>query len=341
MCRRLVLVLFVLAATVGGPLWSADQAAPAGKVTGGREPVFPPWFKDSFLEIAADVDEATAAGKHVLLFFHIANCPYCYKMLEENFKGSPYTDFLQARFDSIAIDVLGDREIAFNESLTVTEKTLARHLNVLYTPTILFLDPGNRTVLRLNGYRSVQAFKYALDFVDTRAYERTTLAQYIEALEPAPVYHLRQHPSFSETTDLHTASDGPLAVIFEDQTCDECDALHDGILSRPETLAILERFTVVRLDALSSEPITDLTGNHTTPKAFAATLGISYRPGIVLFDRGREITRITGMLRTFHFQQVLRYVGERHYERYPDLREFRRADRSAILRSGRDIDIWE
>jgi hypothetical protein len=31
----------------------------------------PGWFKDTFLEIAEDVDEASKQGKHVLLFFQL------------------------------------------------------------------------------------------------------------------------------------------------------------------------------------------------------------------------------------------------------------------------------
>ena len=36
----------------------------------------PDWFKESFLEIQDDVDEATEEGKHVMLFFQLNACPY-------------------------------------------------------------------------------------------------------------------------------------------------------------------------------------------------------------------------------------------------------------------------
>ncbi len=39
-----------------------------GKLTGGVNFETPDWFKDSFLEIASDVEEASEVGKHVLLF---------------------------------------------------------------------------------------------------------------------------------------------------------------------------------------------------------------------------------------------------------------------------------
>jgi thioredoxin-related protein len=312
-----------------------------GKVLGTTSTEHPDWFKESFLEIAEDVAEAAEGGKHVLLYFYINDCPYCHKMVEENFKSSNYSDFLRERFDIIALNVFGDREVAIDENTHVSEKALARQLKVRYTPTILFLDYQNKPVLRLNGYRSVQAFKYALDFVNEKAYARTSLSRYIEEREKRQLYVFRPHEQLVELTDLSAVADKPLAVLFEDRTCDECDALHDEILNRAETKDILQRFTFVRFDAFSEQPITDVAGNKTTPKAYAEALGLTYRPGIVLFDRGKEITRIDGMLKTYYFQEVLRYVGERRYEQYPQLRDYLAARTQTILESGQDIDIWK
>lgn len=318
----------------------AVEGGRVGKIVGTAVAEHPDWFKESFLDISEDVAEAGEAQKHVLLYFYINDCPYCHKMVEENFKSSPYTEFLQRQFDVIALNVYGDREVAFDESTSVTEKVLAKQLKVRYTPTILFLDHQNQPVLRLNGYRSVQAFGYALSFVNDKAYTRTSLSRYIEEREQRQLYVFRPHEQLIDATDLHGVADKPLAVLFEDRTCDECDALHDGILNLTDTKAILKKFTLVRLDAFSQRPITDVAGNQTTPNAYAEALGLTYRPGIVLFDRGKEITRIDGMLRTYYFQEVLRYVGERHYERYPKLRDYLAVRTRTILNSGQDIDIW-
>ena len=47
------------------------QPKERGEITGGVVHAAPAWFKESFLEIADDVDEASEAGKHVLLFFQL------------------------------------------------------------------------------------------------------------------------------------------------------------------------------------------------------------------------------------------------------------------------------
>lgn len=327
---------------VCGALFSLQVAANTqpGKLTGGVASIHPDWFKESFLDIAEDAEEAAAEGKHVILFMHLNNCPYCAKMADENFANAPYTPFIRENFDVIQINIKGDREVAFDANTSVTEKELAKLLKVRYTPTILFLNQDNKTVLRLNGYRSVPAFKHALDYVQQKAYLKTNLSRFIAQRQTAPVYRFRDHPLLKRVSDLQAVADKPLAVLFEDSSCDACDALHDGHLKNPETLKVLENFTFVRLDANASDPIIDPSGHKTTPRAFAEQLGLTYRPGIVLFDKGREISRIDGLLFTYHFQEVLRYVGERHYVKYPksfyDYLDVRTAE---LLKSGRNIDL--
>ena len=45
----------------------------------------PDWFKSSFLDIREDVAEATDANKRVILYFYQDGCPYCAKLLNDNF----------------------------------------------------------------------------------------------------------------------------------------------------------------------------------------------------------------------------------------------------------------
>ncbi len=318
----------------------AVAATQPGKLTGGVPSVHPDWFKESFLDIAEDAEEAAEAGKHVILFMHLNDCPYCAKMADENFANAPYTPFIKENFDVIQINIKGDREVAFDANTTVTEKELAKILKVRYTPTVLFLNRDNKTVLRLNGYRSVPAFKHALDFVQQKAYLKTNLSRFIEQQQTAPVYTFRDHPLLKQVNNLQSVADQPLALLFEDSSCDACDALHDGHLKNPEILKVLENYTFVRLDANSDEPIIDPAGQQTTPKAFAEQLGLTYRPGIVLFDKGREISRIDGLLFTYHFQEMLRYVGERHYEKYPkSFYDYLNVRTAELLKSGQNIDL--
>src|SRR5210317_985053 len=112
--KLLKTLLLLVITTVSNPAFPADSDT-RGKITGGVLHPPPAWFKESFLEIADDVDDASEAGKHVLLFFELNGCPYCDRMLSESFETEPLSSYIQQHFDTIAINIQGDREIAFNE----------------------------------------------------------------------------------------------------------------------------------------------------------------------------------------------------------------------------------
>jgi len=320
-------------------LLSAVSAASEtrGKITGGvlHEP--PAWFKDSFLEIADDVDDASEAGKHVLLFFELNGCPYCDRMLEESFEADPLSSYIQANFDTIAINIQGNREIAFNDELSVTEKELGEILKVYSTPVLLFLDADNKTIVRVNGYRAPERFKQVLEFVATRSYQTTTLADYLQAKLDRNVYQLRANPLFSDVTDLSSVN-GPLMVIFEDGSCYDCDEFHDSILAHKQVREEMAPFTIVRLDADSNKSIKDVYGNETTPAKLALEHEMIYRPGVLVFDDGNLLRRHDSLTYPHHFKESLRYVAGGHYQQ-TNYRSYSRQRTEELLSSGVTIDL--
>jgi thioredoxin-related protein len=298
---------------------AADEPTAPGQVTGAKVASHPDWFKESFLDLPGDVEEAAEKDKHVILFMEMNGCPYCYKMLEESFKSGPTSETIREGFEVIALNVRGDREVAVDAETSLTEKALADDLGVRYTPTIVFLDLENRPVARVNGYRNPQDFAMVLDYVASKSYASQTLADYLEGRKKADGgYAFRGHPRIQAASDLSAFTAKPLALLFEDRACVACDALHDGHLSDPEVNEALSAFDLVRLDALSDDPITAPDGTSTTPRKLAADLGVTYRPALVLFDGGKEIARIDSMLYRYHFVGVLEYVGRGHYKDYPD-----------------------
>lgn len=319
---------------------AAQEQPPTGEVTGAKMLSHPSWFKESFLDLPEDVSEAAESGKHVILVMEMNGCPYCYKLVQENFATAPYRDFIQEHFDVIALNTKGDREVAVTEEMSMSEKELAELYQVRFTPTVVFLDASNRPVARVSGYRNRDDFKVVLDYVQERAYLQQTLNDYAAAKRPTEVYSFREHPQIQTIEDLAGVADRPLAILFEDDACVACDELHEGHLAAPEIRDILKGLTLVRLDTRSESPIIDPMGKATTPKALAESLGIQYTPSIVLFDRGREITRIESLLYRYHFGGVLEYVAGRHYERYPDSPfDYIDVKTAELTAAGKDVSI--
>ena len=330
-------ILLLIAITViSHPGFTTDSKT-RGKLTGGELHALPDWFKKSFLKIEDDVDDANKAGKHVLLFFDLNGCPYCDRMLEESFDAEPLSSYIQKHFDVIAINIQGDLSIAFNADISVTEKELSAIMKVRSTPALLFMNADNKIIVRVNGYRAPERFQQVLEYVATRSYQTTTLADYMQAKLDRNVYQLRANPLFSEITDLSSV-DGLLMVIFEDGSCYDCNEFHDGILAHEQVREEIAPFTIVRLDADSNETIIDLYGNQTTPADLARKYEMIYRPGVLVFDDGNLIRRHDSLTFPHHFKESMRYVAGGYYQQ-TDYHSYSEQRTEELLASGVDIDL--
>ncbi|MEE9327983.1 MAG: thioredoxin fold domain-containing protein [Cocleimonas sp.] len=323
------------------------EAKEMGKVTGTADVVIPSYFKDSFLDFREDAADAADSDKHMLVFAHLKGCPYCDKMLKDNFvnfeKEGGNRDLIEKNFDSIHLNIKGSRDVAFDENTDVTEVELAQALQIKYTPTLLFMNAKNKVVTRINGYRSPREFKQVLNYIKDKAYEKTDFPSYRLSHLTDSVYTLLDHESFIKTADLSqfTKSKKPLAVLFEDKTCDECDRFHTEILDLAETKVLMKQFNVVRLDVLSNKKIIGPQGDTTTAQELLKEAGISYRPAMLVFVDGKEKERLTGLLKSFHFQQLLSFFIKKKYKEYPNFIAYGDEYSKKILESGKDIDIWK
>lgn len=306
-------------------------------MTGGIAHEMPAWFKDSFLEIAEDAEEAGEADRHVMIFFNLNDCPYCARMLDESFRSEPNMGLIQTHFDVIALNVLGDREVVFNDEITVTEKQLAEILEVRATPGVMFFDADNKPVARADGYRAPERFRQVLEYVAGKAYRDMSLQTFLDRNVAKDVYALRDNAVFSNTTDLASVP-GPLMVILEDGGCYDCAEFHDGILADPRVGAEMAAYTVVRLDTGSQAMIIDPAGESMTAAGLADKHRMFYRPGILIFDEGNLIRRMDSLIYPHHLKENLRYVSGGFY-RSQAYQDYSAARTEELLSSGTDIDL--
>jgi len=314
---------------------AADK--PTGKITGGIAYEFPDWFKKSFLFIKEDLDEASAKGKHLMLFMHLTECPYCARTLNENFRTGEIKEFIEKNFDVVTLDVFGGKSVEWLDGKTYTERDLTRKLKMVTTPTIAILDASGKIVLQINGFRTHTTMRQTLEYVQGKHYQNQSFAAYMEQPKMKAVYQLQPDARYTAMTDFKGFSK-PLLVMFEDKDCSDCSEFHAKVLNHPEVKPELDKFTVVRLDAYSDSPIKDLDGLPTTPKQWAQSLNLIYRPGIIIFNEGAERQRMDGMRFKFHFKEMLRFVSGKYYHDYPSLSAYNAARRTEIMQQGGTID---
>lgn len=321
---------------------SINANAQEGKLTGGVSHEIPSWFKESFLDIKEDIDEAKAKNRHYMIFMDLDACPYCAKMLKDNFlQQNKTSDFIKKYFDVVEINVKGSREVTWDENTTLSEKELASKLEIQYSPTILFFDDKKEIVLRVNGYRSPEDFKLILEYIQGEYYKNMNLMEYANKIDKQTLYIFKDNDIFKNIKDLSKIKT-PLAIIFEDGSCTQCDYFHDKVLKNKDVKSELKKFTAIRLDANSTEEIIDVDGNKTTPKEWAQKINLDYRPGVLLYDDKKLITTVDALLYSFHFKEILRYVSGKYYEQYPrSYLDYLKVREAELLKQGININIAE
>lgn len=325
--------------------YTAHAAGPDELAAGLVNPGYvdkPIWFKESFLDIREDLDEATASNKRLLLYFYQDGCPYCAKLLNENLSQQDIVEHMQKDFDVIAINMWGDNEVTGLDGSETTEKGFAVANKVLFTPTMLFLDEQGNHVLRVNGYYHPHKFKAALDFVSQKLESKEKYRDYLARVNPQPASgKLHDSDSFIKPPyDLSRKDAGkPLLVMFEQLQCPACDELHTDILQQQGSAELLDKFDVVVLDMWSKTPVTIPDGNSRTVADWARELRIGYAPSLVYFDKGKEVFRTEAWLRTFHIQSGMDYVASGAYMEQPEFQRYIDARADALRAKGIEVDL--
>ncbi len=305
----------------------------------------PPWFKQTFLDLQEDVAEAAEEGKRIILYFYQDGCPYCAKLLNDNFTLKQLVDKIQSHFAIVAINMWGDREVTGLQGVSTTEKALATGLKVMYTPTLLFLDEQGRTALRVNGYYPPHKFEAAIDYVAGRFEHTHSFRDYLARVEPAPASgDLHQTPEYLPwPLDLQRTgnpSERPLLVLMEQKQCPACDELHNDILQRSAVKASLEQFDVALVDVWSGETLTTPGGERLKATDWAAKLQIHYAPSLLFFDAsGQEVFRTDALLKAFHVHAAMDYVLSGAYRSQPNFQRFVQARANRLREQGIEPDL--
>ena len=150
-----------------------------------------PWFLESFLELAEDLDSAAEKGKRLAIMWELRGCPYCRQTHLVNFAKPEIEGFVRERFDILQLNIIGAREVTDFDGEKISEKRLAAKYGIRATPTFQFFPeraaglaarkPREREVAREQGYLPPEHFLAMFKFVAERGYEKGNLRDYLKA----------------------------------------------------------------------------------------------------------------------------------------------------------------
>ena len=139
-----------------------------------------PFFVQSFLDLAEDLETAAQAGKRFAVMWELKGCPYCKETHFVNFADPEIRGFVSENFDILQLNFIGSREVTDFDGEAMEERELARKWGIRFTPTTMFfpesLDavagrPGSEAeVARMPGYFKPPHFLAMYRFVQQKAY---------------------------------------------------------------------------------------------------------------------------------------------------------------------------
>jgi thioredoxin-related protein len=151
-----------------------------------------PWFLESFLDLAEDLDGATKQGKRFVIAWELRGCPYCKETHFVNFAQSRISDYIHANFEVLQLNIIGSRKVTDFDGTELSEKNLALKYGVRFTPTFQFfperaeglkaIAPTKREVARAPGYMRPDDFLALFRYVREKAYEGKSFREYLKSL---------------------------------------------------------------------------------------------------------------------------------------------------------------
>jgi len=271
----------------------------------GAHVVYPGWFKESFNDLQADLQDARQAGKKgIMVFFSMKTCSYCQAIVETSFQQKDIVERLLKNYDVIGLDVFSDNEVVdprgnkhWTKEFSVTEKAK-------FTPTMIFYGKDGAIQLRLVGYQSPQKMRAVLDYLEGDHYARISLRNFMKHDKAA--VNSTDNKLSRLNLDRRNVTDKYLLVVFESSDCSKCQLLR-AMLKADVVQPYLHRLDLAFVNASDQQiQITTPEGKQLSGKAWADQLGLIHSPAMVFFyKKGKEALRVdTDILMDMHGNTV-------------------------------------
>ena len=335
---------------VGSPAVELDGD---GSMSNVFEQEKPDWFGMSFLDIAEDVEESAAEDKHYGLYFYQDGCPYCEKLINDNFGQYSINEYAKANFNIAPINIFGAVEVTDLDGIPRPESTFSEHRKIQFTPTMIFFSPLGE-VFRMNGYYPPHKFLAMLEYITDEHYLKDmTFIDFMQTKEVSPaVDEIHYAPEMLrpplDMTKETLGSERPILVLFEQPRCLACDELHLDILQREATDKLYQQFETVMINVYGEETLVPPDGGgEISEKAWARKLDIEYTPSLVFYERQTdsqplaEVFRVEGYIKTFHVQSAMEYVLTQAYAKPQDFQEFIRLRAESMTPEDGHLDIMQ
>lgn len=143
-----------------------------------------------------------------------------------------------------------------------------------------------------------------------------------------------------------------LALIWEQRGCPYCRETHRVSFRIPEIVNyIKDNFVVIQLNLWGDREMTDFGGETMSEKAFARKYGVQFTPTIMFLKgdakdlakkhpRDREVWRLMGYWKPFHFKNSFVYAKTDGYKTEPNFQRWLQILGDEMRARGEEVNLW-
>ena len=180
------LLLFLLIAAAGDAPAGAERQTQANKnntlskQASSNGDYHPEWFKQSFLDLKDDIQEAGRQNKKLIVYFYQHGCPYCKKLIKYNLADKTALTLAKNNFDIIAINIFGALEVTDTDDEVLSEKQYSKKMHISFTPTMIVFNEKNQAIFKMHGYYALDKFTAMLKYLTEKNRQQQTFSEYLK-----------------------------------------------------------------------------------------------------------------------------------------------------------------
>ncbi len=216
-----------------------------------------------------DLNEARKAGKRgIIVFFSQQSCNHCQAFIDTTLSEPATKHRVQKDYVVIGLDIFNDLELTQIDGTVTTIKDYAETSRARLTPTLIFYGIEDVPLVKIIGLYPPEKFNQVLDYIDTGAYQKIKLNQYLR--ERAASSTAQNQSIEVDTTlfakppyDLNRVNNKvtrPLLVVYDSPHCNTCARFHKRVLGDSEVRRLLKNYDAVQLDMSDNNNVPPANG---------------------------------------------------------------------------------
>lgn len=143
-----------------------------------------PWLPKTSGVLNTDFAEAAKSARNFAILWEMRGCPWCKRLHMENFAREDITNYLQANFNLLQLNLRGTQQLTDFDGEKLSEEELSYKYGINSTPTFQFFKPADAAKgqeLGRAGYLNPEDFLTLLRFIREKGYEKGSYEEWIRS----------------------------------------------------------------------------------------------------------------------------------------------------------------